>query len=107
MGAAFRVVAITGASSGLGALLAAAYAGPQVVLGLIGRNRDRLASVAAACAASGAVVCSETIDVADGPAMAEWLTPFDREDPVELVVAHSGLSDRIGGHGADEPGVAA
>src|SRR5258708_11482981 len=104
MRAPFRVVAITGASSGLGALLAAAYAGPQVVLGLIGRNRDRLASVAAACAASGAMVCSETIDVADGPAMAEWLTAFDREYPVELVVANAGISDGIGGKEAYEPG---
>src|SRR5260221_12974151 len=98
MRATFRVVAITGASSGLGALLAAAYAGPQVVLGLIGRNRDRLASVAAACTASGAMDCSETIDVADGPAMAEWLSAFDRKSPVELVVAKAWISDGAGGH---------
>ena len=50
------------------------------------------------------MVCSETIDVADGPAMADWLTAFDREYPVELLVANAGISDGIGGKGAYELG---
>ena len=66
MRAPYRVIVITGASSGLGAALAAAYAGPQVVLGLIGRNRERLATTEAGCRAAGAVVESAAIDVTDG-----------------------------------------
>jgi NAD(P)-dependent dehydrogenase (short-subunit alcohol dehydrogenase family) len=40
MRAPFRVVVITGASSGLGAALALLYAGPGVAMGLLGRNPD-------------------------------------------------------------------
>jgi NAD(P)-dependent dehydrogenase (short-subunit alcohol dehydrogenase family) len=44
MRAPYRVVVITGASSGLGAALASAYAGPGVAMGLIGRHPERLAA---------------------------------------------------------------
>ena len=92
MRAPYRVVVITGASSGLGAALALAYAGPQTALGLIGRNEERLAATAAQCRAQGASVESAAIDVADGPALAAWLAAFDRAYPVELVVANAGVS---------------
>jgi short-subunit dehydrogenase len=42
----FGAVVITGASSGLGAALARAYARPQVALGLLGRDRQRLEATA-------------------------------------------------------------
>lgn len=92
MRAPFRSAVITGASSGLGALLAAAYAGPETALGLIGRDRARLGAVAESCRAAGALVETAAIDVADGPALAEWLTAFDRAHPVDLVVANAGTS---------------
>ena len=66
MRAPYRVIVITGASSGLGAALAIAYAEPQTALGLIGRDHQRLAATAAACRAEGATVDSAAIDVADG-----------------------------------------
>jgi short-subunit dehydrogenase len=104
MRAPFRVVVITGASSGLGASLASAYAAPQVVLGLIGRSRERLEAVAAACTGRGAQVYSEAIDVADATVMAEWLTDFDRNNPVELLVANAGISAGIeDGAGYESP----
>ena len=92
MRAPYRVVAITGASSGLGAALALSYAGPQTVLGLIARNRDRLDATAAACRAAGASVDSASIDVADRTALASWLKEFDRAHPVELLIANAGTS---------------
>ncbi|HVB17560.1 MAG TPA: SDR family NAD(P)-dependent oxidoreductase, partial [Stellaceae bacterium] len=92
MRAPYRVVAITGASSGLGAALALSYAGPQTVLGLIARNRERLAATAAACRAAGASVDSASIDVADRAAVASWLEEFDRAHPVELLIANAGTS---------------
>jgi short-subunit dehydrogenase len=88
----FRVVVITGASSGLGAALAEAYAGPETKLGLLGRDRERLAASADACEAKGASVRMAAIDVADAPAMASWLTGFDRDYPVDLLVANAGTS---------------
>jgi short-subunit dehydrogenase len=88
----YRVVVITGASSGLGAALAQAYARPEAVIGLLGRDRQRLGTTADACEAKGASVRVATIDVADAPATAEWLGRFDREQPVDLLVANAGVS---------------
>src|SRR5260370_23533747 len=101
MRAPYRVVVITGASSGLGAALALSYAGPQTALGLLGRNRERLAATAASCRASGAIVDSAEIDVADGAALAAWLEPFDDAHPVELLIANAGIS---AGPEPDSPG---
>jgi len=101
MRAPYRVVAITGASSGLGAALALSYAGPQTVLGLVARNRERLAATEAACRAAGARVESAAIDVADGDALAAWLEDFDRAHQVELLIANAGTS---AGPDPDSPG---
>ncbi|HJU19682.1 MAG TPA: SDR family NAD(P)-dependent oxidoreductase [Stellaceae bacterium] len=92
MRAPFRVVVITGASSGLGAVLARAYAAPGARLGLLGRDRARLEATAQACEARGARVQAAAIDVADAPAMAAWLLAFDADTPVELLVANAGTS---------------
>lgn len=88
----FRVVILTGASSGLGAGLAEAYAAPAVTLGLLGRDRGRLAATARRCEAKGAKVSVAAIDVADAGAMAAWLGDFDRAQPVDLLVANAGTS---------------
>src|SRR5205823_7260295 len=92
MRAPYRVVVITGASSGLGAALAAAYAGPQTALGLVGRNPERLAATALVCRGAGASVDTALIDVADGPALGAWLGEFDQAHPVELLIANAGTS---------------
>jgi short-subunit dehydrogenase len=92
MRAPFRVVIVTGASSGLGAELAKAYAVPGAMLGLLGRNRERLAATAAQCEARGAKVRVAAIDVADAAAMTGWLGDFDHDHPVELVIANAGTS---------------
>ena len=103
MRAPFRVVVITGASSGLGAALALLYAGPGVAMGLLGRDSERLAASAAACSAAGATVDSAAIDVADGPALGAWLEAFDNAHPVELLVANAGTSAGPDPGSAGEP----
>jgi short-subunit dehydrogenase len=85
-------VVITGASSGLGAALARAYAAPGVVLGLISRDRARLAAVAAACRVAGATVEEAVLDVAERASLEPWLAAFDAVHPVELVIANAGIS---------------
>ena len=100
MRAPFSAIVITGASSGLGAALAKAYAGPQVALGLLGRDRQRLDATAQACEARGARVTTEAIDVTDSPAMASWLCQFDRLCPIDLLVANAGTS---AGPGPESP----
>ena len=88
----FSAVIITGASSGLGASLARAYAAPRIALGLVGRDRQRLEANAQACAARGAALSTGAIDVTDAPAMASWLLDFDSRHPVDLVIANAGTS---------------
>jgi short-subunit dehydrogenase len=92
MRAPFRVVVITGASSGLGADLARAYAAPGVTLGLLARDAVRLAAVADDCRAEGATVNAATIDVTDNERLVTWLVAFDRVHQVELVIANAGIS---------------
>jgi short-subunit dehydrogenase len=92
MRAPFSVVLITGASSGLGASLAQAYAGPHIALGLLGRDRPRLETTTRACEAKGATVSTAAIDVTEASAMASWLHEFDRRHPVDLLIANAGIS---------------
>lgn len=103
MRAPYRAVVITGASSGLGALLATAYAHPGTVLGLIGRDRDRLASVARDCTIAGAAVESAALDVADREAVGAWLLAFDSAHATDLLIANAGISAGPEPGGIGEP----
>ncbi|MFZ2006955.1 MAG: SDR family NAD(P)-dependent oxidoreductase [Stellaceae bacterium] len=87
-----RSAVITGASSGLGAALARAYAAPGVTMGLIGRDPARLLAVAASCRAAGAMVEEATINVAERGPLEAWLTAFDAAHLVDLVIANAGIS---------------
>lgn len=87
-----RSILITGASSGIGAALARAYAGPSVFLALAGRNEERLDKVAGACRKRGAEVEPRVLDVTDAPAMARWLDGVDGNHPLDLVIANAGIS---------------
>ena len=93
--AAPRHIVITGASAGLGRALAHAYAAPGVVLGLIGRDAERLDAVAEACRAQGAQVDTGRIDVRDGAAMQVWLDQFDDRHPIELLIANAGAASTL------------
>lgn len=85
-------VFITGASSGLGAALARAYAEPGVRLGLAARRRDRLDAVAKECEERGATVHVYTVDVVDvksvRAAVDHFLTAAKR---IDLVIANAGI----------------
>ena len=96
-----RVIVITGASSGIGAALAERFAPrPGVVLGLIGRDEERLGRVAAACRSAGATVTTASIDSRDRDALASWLESFDAINPIDCVVANAGIAAGAlpGGH---------
>jgi short-subunit dehydrogenase len=83
-------VAITGASSGIGAALARHYAGPGVTLALLGRNRERLEAVAADCRHKGAAAEAMVGDVTDRVQMAEWIAACEARAPVDLFLANAG-----------------
>jgi short-subunit dehydrogenase len=99
-----RHVLITGASSGIGAALARAYALPGVRLSLTARNAAKLEEIAGQCRAACAEVALQSIDVADGAAMTEWIESCDNQAPVDLVIANAGIGgERVIATAAGEP----
>ncbi|MEJ0069971.1 MAG: SDR family NAD(P)-dependent oxidoreductase [Pseudomonadota bacterium] len=65
-------ILITGASSGIGAALALAYARAGTRLVLTGRDAVRLGEIEAACRQRGATVTAALLDVVDRAAMAAF-----------------------------------
>ncbi len=94
-----KSVLITGASSGIGAALARAYAGAGRTLLLTGRHDQRLAGVADDCRRRGAEVRDQTLDVTDAQALAAWMEAEHAAAPLELVIANAGISAGTGGAG--------
>lgn len=92
-------IVVTGASSGLGAALALAYADKNVILGLLGRHKERLEAIAKQCRAKGAIVETATIDVTHANDMRVWLLDFDARHPVTLCIANAGISAGSAGGG--------
>lgn len=90
-------IVITGASSGIGAALAKAYAKSGITLGLLGRNGARLDAIAQECIAKGAQVETGIIDICDKGKMRDWLTAFDAKTAVDLLIANAGISAGAGG----------
>ncbi len=90
-------VVVTGASSGLGEVLALAYAAPGKLLALTGRNRERLDHVATSCRAKGAETIADIVDVRDAEAMATWLNEVNAYRPIDLVIANAGVSPGTSG----------
>jgi short-subunit dehydrogenase len=97
-------ILITGASSGLGAALAEAYAAPGIRLALGGRDRTRLEETAERCRVAGAEVEVAVIDVIERELMASWIEFADTSRPLDLVIANAGISagSRSGGESAEQ-----
>ena len=89
----FNSIVITGASSGIGATLARRLSGPGRALGLIGRNQQRLEAVAAECVAIGAHCRGASIDVRDTARFQDFIDAFDRDHPIDLLIANAGILD--------------
>src|SRR5271169_7066571 len=97
-----RSILITGASSGIGAALARAYAAPRTRLAICGRDAARLAAVADFCRERGAEVIETCLDVTEAPAVAAWIQKVDRASPFELVIANAGVQGGLSRDGAGE-----
>jgi short-subunit dehydrogenase len=97
-----RFILITGASNGIGAALARAYAAPRTHLALCGRDAARLAAVANMCRERGAEVIEACLDVTEAAALAAWIENVDRASPLELVIANAGVQGGLSRGGAGE-----
>ncbi len=87
-----RHVLITGASRGLGAALARAYAQEGVRLSLTARTLSPTHPVVAACQHAGADVEAAALDVLDIAGLQHWMRACDRHRPVDLVIANAAVS---------------
>ncbi|KVL53029.1 capsular biosynthesis protein [Burkholderia cepacia] len=90
-----RRIVITGASAGIGRALALVYAAPGVVLGLVGRDGQRLAATAADCRMRGAEVLIGQLDVRDAQSTDNWIRQFDAQYPVDLLIANAGVASTL------------
>jgi short-subunit dehydrogenase len=83
-----RTILITGASSGIGAALARAYARAGVTLLLWGRDAARLDAVASQCRTQGASVTTQVFDLRDAAGFAELLAAAPALD---IAIFNAGL----------------
>ncbi|CAB3760739.1 capsular biosynthesis protein [Burkholderia sp. MSh2] len=90
-----RHVVVTGASAGIGRALALAYARPDTVLGIVGRNEVQLESTAVACRARGAHVITGIVDVRESEPIRMWLHRFDDQYPIDLLIANAGVASTL------------
>lgn len=90
-----RTILITGASSGLGAALALAYAWTDVNLLLWGRDRERLDLIASQCRAHGAIAQTTGLDLRDADALIAQLASCDAEAPIDLAIFCAGIGGSV------------
>ncbi len=90
----FKNILITGASSGIGAELARQYSTPSTQLFLLGRNENRLKNIKSICEKKGATVKIAIIDVTDKKAMFKQISNWDEQNPIDLVIANAGISQK-------------
>jgi short-subunit dehydrogenase len=97
-------VFITGASSGIGAALAAHYARDGATLGLVGRRADALTALAAGLGTTAATYPADVADVAAISAAADDF--MARHGVPDIVIASAGISvGTLGGERDDLPAV--
>jgi dehydrogenase/reductase SDR family member 7B len=92
MSAAAQTVWITGASSGIGAALARAYAKRGARLVLSGRNEAALAEVAAQCGAAHLILPFEAADFAAARAAAD--NAWEWSGGIDVLLNNAGVSQR-------------
>ncbi|KAN0009335.1 hypothetical protein ACTFIU_006615 [Dictyostelium citrinum] len=94
-----KAVVITGASSGIGRGIAIEYAkrktSDSFVLGLIGRNTERLEELKNECLDLGVRVEIESIDVSEKEKIQDWLIQFDNKYKIDVLIANAGTMETM------------
>lgn len=84
-------IIITGATGGIGTALVETYAKADVEFLLLGRDRDRLATLASIASAAGASETTHSIDVRDTHAMISAIEEFAAKGRVDLLLLSAGV----------------
>lgn len=90
-----RTILITGASSGIGAALARAYAAPGHMLILWGRDEPRLSAVVEQCRIGGASVVMACFDLKNSNQLIEHLTAAHERGPIDLAILNAGIGGSL------------
>lgn len=89
-------IAVTGASSGIGAALVLEFARDGCTFSLFARRIDRLEEVAEAARKRGADVLCQVGDVREANAVEQWYAAADEHQPIDLLIANAGIFDGVG-----------
>ncbi len=98
-------ILITGASDGIGAALAIAYASDATAthhLILLARNIDKLLAVKKQCENKKSTVEIHSIDVTETTKLQELIVKLDQQKPIDLIICNAGVTSCIGSHGEAE-----
>lgn len=88
-----RNIVISGGSSGIGAALARAYAGPDTHICILGRNADRLGQVARDIEDKGGLCTTAQVDITDRDETNRFLRAHDLQHPIDILFINAGIFD--------------
>lgn len=97
-----KSVAITGASSGIGAALARYYAEKGCFIALCGRDLSRLEDVARDCEAFGANTIVSVVDVKNLSEVEAWIEEISDKNSLDIIFVNAGITGGAGKNGAVE-----
>lgn len=87
-----KTIIITGASSGIGAAMAAEYSNPNTRLFLFGRSIERLAQIEKICLAKNAEVQTFTADIRQENIIANYIKEITKQNKIDLLITCAGVS---------------
>lgn len=91
-----KCIAITGASSGIGAALARLYATQGFILELTGRDEGRLEKVTKECRELGASATGTVVDVTQLEQVRNWVVGVNRRQSIDIIHVNAGITGGVG-----------
>jgi len=99
-----RTILITGATGSIGSALVKQYSMSDQAnhLILLGRNQNKLASIADEYKNQKTEISCHIIDMRDRNAVQSLIGSIDRQTPIDLIICNAGVSSNIGENGEPE-----
>lgn len=99
-----KTILITGASGGIGSALVKQYASQDQAkrLILLGRNKNKLESVAAQYENLNTEITTHGIDIRNSSEIQLLVESIDKQNPIDLIICNAGVTSNIGDNGEAE-----